>query len=626
MAGLEYNSGEERTLYLPSSPPFGADCAQGGAGRGVRRGVGGGAGGGVGGEGGGLDVEQAAANFLNGLDNLDRSDTQPDEELGELPKPPSRPRKQASQLLVVKGVTTRSQSGVPLRRPASPLVERPPRQPAARRTATRIKNKAILQPKGGPPRPITPEPPPSMSQRSLPSRSTKPRKLAALAAALAKSVERDVNPFVTATPHTVISSDSIAAPEEPTQSKEANPPPPPKRRRKVLFSPSDEEELPPPEEKISIVHETLFEGERLGKRSKTLEVAHKVWYQVELLSIKSMLEHTEKLGLQHVVSSRLANVMATGGGPGAFKATDIELMCRRDWEDLVDVLKHQIKNGRKHLALDIVTHGARHKNFVPIAATPPPTSQGAPTTTSTRRDAAKEARPPIVSASKRDFESTQKTRAALMSELMDRYDCKRRCNGSSKYCLVEGSVHHAITEVDFTSLIDSIELSRLTSTPLTVEEPGEIWKERVIRACELWAAKKKKEKEKEPQPALATLPPYYAQSPWFAPSPWPPPYQQQNSVPPPPQPQPQPPPPGGSPSRKSSPVNSDPDINHLEQYCDWLGRRYPRYQKGLEEAKEKLVDDYYTITTLYSASDARLMSLLGKGGLVILLKRYIKEF
>jgi len=430
-----------------------------------------------------------------------------------------------------------------------------------------------------------------------------------------------VNPFITTITPTVISSSSAVAPED-LAPKESPEKPPPKRRKKAVFSPFDDEEDDelPVDPEVTITHECVFEGERLSKKSKNVQVSYRAWYEVELLAARPIRDHAQSLGLQHEVISRLATVTATGGGPGAFREVDIELMIRRDWEDLVDVLKHQIKSGRKHISLSIATAAARYKGFK-LPANPESTSTLAASTKQPR-----EPRPPVLSASKRDFESTHKTRSTLMSAMMDHYDCKRRCNGSSKYCLVDEGVHHAVLEADFTALIDSIELSRLTSAPLTVEEPGIIWKERVIRAADLRAAKKKKEKEKQPPPNTHALPPpYYAQSPWFAPPAWPPSYNYQpphsNAQPPAP-----PPPPTGEPSRKSSPVNSDPDINHLEQYCDWLGKRYPRYQHGLEEAKEKLVDDFYTITTLHSATDARLISLLGKGGLVILLKKYVKEF
>jgi len=414
-------------------------------------------------------------------------------------------------------------------------------------------------------------------------------------------------------------------PEDPVQLQESPEKPPPKRRKRVDFTSSQDEEQEslPIELEVTVTHESVYEGEKLSKRSKTIPVAHKAWYEIELLAVGALRVHTQRLGLQYVITSRLASVTATGGGPGAFKETDIELMARRDWEDLVDVLKHQMQRGRKHITLGVTTAAARFKGFIP-----PPAIEATPIAPASSKQ--RDTRPPVLSASKRDFESTQKTRSSLLSAMMEYYDCKRRCNGSSKYCLVDDEdprVHHAVLEADFTALVDSIELSRLTSAPLTVEEPGAIWMERVIRANQLRAAKKKKDREKEQpaQPPPTAPPPYYAQAPWFAPPAWPPHYHQQSSAPQ-LQPQSQPQPPGGSPSRKSSPVNSDPDINHLEQYCDWLGRRYPRYQKGLEEAKDKLVDDFYTITTLHGASDARLTSLLGKGGLVILLKKYIKEF
>jgi len=75
----------------------------------------------------------------------------------------------------------------------------------------------------------------------------------------------------------------------------------------------------------------------------------------------------------------------------------------------------------------------------------------------------------VLSASKRDFASTQKTWSALISAIIDHYNCKRRCNRSFKYYLIdENGVYYVMLEQDFTALINLIELSCLTSMPYTV--------------------------------------------------------------------------------------------------------------------------------------------------------------
>jgi len=79
--------------------------------------------------------------------------------------------------------------------------------------------------------------------------------------------------------------------------------------------------------------------------------------------------------------------------------------------------------------------------------------------------------------------------------------------------------------------------------------------------------KKKEEREEElPNPCLLP-PPYHAQLPLFALSAWLPGYNYQllqSNM----QPLPLPPLSGRERSCKSLPVNSNPDIKHLEQYCD----------------------------------------------------------
>jgi len=336
------------------------------------------------------------------------------------------------------------------------------------------------------------------------------------------------------------------------------------------------------------------------------------------------MAHAAEKGLQWEATRRVGALLAQGDGPGKYKVTDIDLLKETDWEDAVELINHQFKSGRKHITASGVTTTDRYREYKPL--TPVATEPSPVTASSVRRPINRETRTPIITASKRDFESTYQTRSAIMVAAQSYYSCPRRCN-RGLYCLPDDRdlyIHYAMGEADLTSLVDLIAMASRRGELLTVEEPGSVWKQRVIREAAIKKAKKggsvsASQTDYQPPPA-PTYPQWYQQAPPWQQQP-PPSYgysQQAHPQPPPPQ--------SASPARKSSPVSRDPDVDNLGFYCDWLGRKYRQYQAGIEEAKGKLLGDFYTIKSFHEMNDTEVRKLLQSSGLCQSLKRHIKEF
>lgn len=65
---------------------------------------------------------------------------------------------------------------------------------------------------------------------------------------------------------------------------------------------------------------------------------------------------------------------------------------------------------------------------------------------------------------------------------------------------------------------------------------------------------------------------------------------------------------------------------YFERYCGWLAKRFPRWKNDFGNLKSVLSNEAYTLEALRKEKDEILGDLIGKRGLVILLKKHVRDF